>query len=255
MSLTAGTASLVSVSNQTASVTVAVATSGTAPYTYQWYRSTTTGFSPGGGNILSGATSRALSDTGLIPNVQYYYVNVVTDSASPTPATANSTQLAVMTLNLPQSQNQFAQSSLLGSVDMPYSFNTHPVQIDATQVGTLYAGAPVKLVANNNGGNLKVIGCAANSDACIGFLNYDIKNVGWAAGQAAEMSMKGNVMYLYSTGAITQGAQVQLDVVNGGVATSTGSSGAEYVGWAYDGAAAAGALIRVYIETPSFKTF
>lgn len=42
--------------------------------TYQWYRSTTQGFTPGGGNILSGKTSRTLTDTGLTSNTVYYYV-------------------------------------------------------------------------------------------------------------------------------------------------------------------------------------
>jgi len=42
--------------------------------TYQWYRSTTQGFTPGGGNIISGATSRTISETGLTSNTLYYYV-------------------------------------------------------------------------------------------------------------------------------------------------------------------------------------
>lgn len=41
---------------------------------YQWYRSTTQGFTPGVGNILSGETSRTLVQTGLTPNTIYYYV-------------------------------------------------------------------------------------------------------------------------------------------------------------------------------------
>ena len=263
MTLTAGTASLVSVSPTTASVAVTVATGGTSPYAYQWYKSTTSGFSPGSGNIIAGATSLALADTGLIPGTTYYYKNVVTDSASPA-ATATAS-LTVATSNPTLSQNQFAQTSIVGMVDMPFNFNTHPVLIDATQSGTLYAGCAVKIVAHTSNGAAanggtgtvpSVVACTASSDAVYGFLNYDIKNVGWVAGNAAEVSLKGNVMYLYATGAITQGAQCQLDIAtNGGVATSAGDSGAEYVGWAYDGAAAAGALIRVYLETPSFKTF
>ncbi len=255
MSLTAGVISQVSVGAQVASLALTAATLGTAPYAYQWYRSTTTGFSPGGGNILTGKTALTLSDSGLIPGVTYFYKNVVTDSASPSPATATAAQLAVTTSLNVLNQNQFQQSSYLGMIDMAYNFNTVPVIIDSTQSGTLYSGAPVKIVASSlGGGPPHVIGCAANSDACIGFLNYDIKNVGWVAGQAAEMSMKGNVMYLYATAAITQFAQVELDVVNGGVAPK-GSAGNSYVGWAFDGAAAMGQLIRIYIETPSFTLF
>lgn len=254
MSLTAGAITVGTLTPTTAQLTVAVATSGTAPYTYQWYRSTTTGFTPGGGNIISGATALTLSDSGLVPGTQYYYKNVVTDSASPA-ATATATQAGAATTLQTPGQNQFAMGAVLGMVDMPYNFNTHPVKIDATQSGTLYAGQGVKIVANTVGGVLSVIGCTASTDECFGFLNYDVKNVGWVAGQAAEVSISGNVMYLYATGAITQGAQVQLDVTTiGGVATK-GSAGADYVGWAYDGAAAAGALIRVYLTTPSYTKF
>ena len=38
----------------------------------------------------------------------------------------------------------------------------------------------------------------------------------------------------------------------GGVAAKVGSSGANIVGYAYDGAAAAGALIRVKLAAPSY---
>jgi lysophospholipase L1-like esterase len=97
--LAAGTASTVSVGNTVATVTVGNATGGTAPYTYQWYRSTTSGFTPGGGNILSGATSQTLNDTGLTNGVTYYYKDVVTDSAS-TPATATSNQTSATPANI-----------------------------------------------------------------------------------------------------------------------------------------------------------
>lgn len=94
--LAAGTATALGKSRTTASVVVGTATGGTGPYTYQWYRSTSSGFTPGGGNILTGATNLQLNDTGLTANTTYFYVNVVTDSAS---ATANSSQLTVATTN------------------------------------------------------------------------------------------------------------------------------------------------------------
>lgn len=254
MSLTAGALSLVNVTNQTISLSSAAATMGTAPYTYQWYESTTTGFTPGAGNLVSGATSLTLTRTGLIPATTYYYKVIATDSASPA-ATSTATQLAVTTQPA-QNQNQFSQTTILGMVDLPYSYATVGALIDATQATTLYAGAAVKLVASTTGGVPSVIGCSANSDAVFGFINYNVKNPGFVAGNAVEISQAGNVMYLYATGAITQGAQLQLDVAaNGGVAASVGSSGADYVGWAFDGAAAAGAIIRVHLTVPSFKTF
>jgi hypothetical protein len=60
-------------------------------------------------------------------------------------------------------------------------------------------------------------------------------------------------MYLYATTAIARGAQVQLDISTvGGVAAKVGSSGADIVGFAFDKAAAVGALIRVRLGVPSF---
>lgn len=250
--LASGVVTLVSASQSTISLSLTAATGGTAPYTYQWYRSTTSGFTPGGGNIIAGATSLTLNDSGLIPTTQYYYKNIVTDNVA---ATSTSAQFAAATTNPVQSQNQFAQSSQLGMIDMVYAFNTHPVLIDSSQVGTLLAGCAVKLVPQSvANATPRVIGCAANSDDVFGFLNFDLKNTGWIAGQAAEVSLSGNIMYLYATGAITQGGQVQLDLsTNGGVAAAVGASGANLCGRAYDGAAAAGALIRVYLSVfPNF---
>lgn len=251
MSVTAGALSQVSVSSTTASLLSAVATAGTGPYTYQWYRSTTTGFTPGGGNIIAGATALSLSDTGLIPNTQYFYKVVATDTGASN-ATSISSQLAVATSAPVLSQNAFAQTTYLGVVDLMFNFNTVSVQIDSSQVTALYAGAAVKFVDSIDGVP-KVVGCSANSDEVYGFINFDIKNVTFVAGQAAEISMGGNAIYLYATAAIARGAQVQLDLsTNGGVAAKVGSSGADIVGWAYDKASAAGQLIRVRLNVPSF---
>lgn len=251
MSLTAGTLSQVSVGSTIASLLATAATLGTAPYTYQWYRSIATGFTPGGGNIISGATALALNDTGLIPNTQYYYKVVATDSAG-SPATVEYTQLAVATSAPVLNPNSFAQSVIVGMIDMRFPYNTISAQIDTSQATSLYAGAAVKIVDSADGVP-KVIGCAANSDEVFGFINYDIKTVAFVAGSLCEISQAGNVMYLYAIAAIARGVQVQLDLsTNGGVKTKTGSSGADIVGWALDKAAAAGALIRVHLTVPSF---
>lgn len=251
MSLAAGALTQLSVSDTKASLSSAVATGGTGPYTYQWYRSTTSGFSPGGGNIISGATALTLNDTGLIPQTQYYYKVVATDTGNSN-VTANSAQLAVTTSPQTQNINAFAQSSQVGMIDMRFPFNTVSVQIDTTQVGSLYPGAAVKMVDSADG-IPKVIGCAANSDEVLGFINFDIKTVAFIAGSLAEISMAGNIMYLIATGAIARGVQVSLDLTTmGGVRSAAGNTGDKIVGWAYDKAAAAGAVIRVFVKTPSF---
>lgn len=251
MSLGVGPITQVSVSDTKASLSCAAASGGTGPYTYQWYRSTTTGFSPGAGNIISGATSLTLNDSGLIPNTQYYYVVVVTDTGNGN-ATANSSQLAVATAPQSLSQNQFAQSPVVGMIDMRFPYNTVSVQIDSSQATALYPGAAVKMVDSVDGVP-KVVGCSADSDEVLGFINFDIKSPNFPAGAMAEISMAGNVIYLFATGAIARGVQVSLDLTTmGGVRSAAGNTGDDIVGWAYDKAAAAGALIRVFVKTPSF---
>lgn len=249
MATTAGALTQVSVGSNSASLVSAAATGGTAPYTYQWYRSTTTGFSPGAGNIIAGATSLTLNDTGLIPNTPYFYKVVATDSGS---VAGTSAQLAVTTSASSFSQNQFAQTPTLGQVDQQFNYNTISVMVDSSQATPLYPGSAVKAVDSADG-VIKVVGCSANADEVLGFINYDIKNTQFLAGMPAQISMAGNVMYLYATGAVGRGVQVQLDISSpGSVAAAVGSSGADIVGWAFDKAAAGGALIRVFLKTPSF---
>jgi len=249
MSLTAGTVTVNSFTSTTASLTATAATGGTAPVTYQWYRSTTSGFSPGGGNILTGQTALTLSDTGLIPNTTYYYKLQATDAS---PTTVTYSQASVVTLAPVLNPNQFSQTPYVGMLDLRFNYDTVSAQIDVSQATALYAGAAVKLVDSADGAP-KVIGCAADSDEVFGFINFDIKTIQYVAGSVCELSISGNVIYLYATGAISRGAQVTLDIrTMGGVSQLVGSSGANIVGFAYDKATAAGQLIRVKLNTPSF---
>lgn len=250
MSITAGVLSQVSVGPTTASLSATAATAGTAPYTYQWYRSTVTGFTPGGGNIIAGATALTLNDTGLIPGTTYYYKMVATDAV---PATATYTQLVVVTTAPVLSQNQFQMAQYLGTVDQQYNYNTQSVQFDVTQPAAVSAGIAVKIVDSADGVP-KVVSCTANSDAVWGFVNYDIKSIGYSAGSVAGISQAGNVIYLYATTAIPRGSRVTLDVTTvGGVGVLVGSSGAAIVGYAIDKATTAGQLIRVHVLAPSYS--
>ena len=98
-----------------------------------------------------------------------------------------------------------------------------------------------------------MIGCAANTDEVLGFINFDIKSVAFVAGSMCEISMSGNVIYLYAATAISRGAEVILALPSSGaVQALIGSGAANKVGWAFDKATAPGALIRVFLKTPSF---
>jgi len=248
MGLAAGALSKVKIGTTTASVSAVIATGGSSPYTTQWYRSTTSGFVPAAGNLVAGATSLGLLDTGLSGGTQYYYNVVTIDSAE---ASVTATQLSVFTAPL-QSQNTLVQTPVVGQVDQNYNYNTMAVQIDSTETGTLVAGQTVKMY-DRAGGVPKVVACDANSDEVLGFINFNVKDAAYVAGDRAEISLEGNVMYLISVGAIARQAQVELNLTYvGGVRTKTGSSGARLVGWAMDKAAGDGSLIRVRVQTPSF---
>ncbi len=64
---------------------------GSGGNTFQWYRSTTYGFTPGSGNTLAGATTQNVSDTTAVAGTLYFYVLIVTDSGADT---ATSVQVA-----------------------------------------------------------------------------------------------------------------------------------------------------------------
>jgi hypothetical protein len=249
MAVTAGALSLISKTSTQAVLNSAAATAGTGPYTYQWYRSTASGFTPGGGNIIDGATDLDLTDTGLIPGTQYYYKVIATDTGAGD-ATDTSAELAVATDNATQSQNAFAQSNQVGALDLRFNGNTVAVQIDATETAELVPGQAVKMY-DSTGGVPKVVACSADDDEVLGFINYNQKDVSYGAGDACEISMKGNVMWLYATAAIARGAQVVVDLTTKGGVAPLSAGGSRIVGWAID-KAAIGTLIRVMIETPSF---
>jgi hypothetical protein len=244
MTYAAGALSKTLVGQSTAVLASAVATGGTGPYTYQWYRSQTTGFTPGAGNILSGQTALTLNDSGLLANNTYFYVVVATDTGNSN-VTAQSGQLTVLT-EPALSPNQFAQQSVVGLVDMKVGpTNLIAAQVDVSVSTQIYPGQAVKIVANNSGGIPKVAPCSVKSDHCIGFAAFNIKDIQYVAGQNLEVAMWGTVVWLFATGAITQFAEVCIDPTYVGGVQATGAT-ATFIGWAFDGAAAAG-MIRVML--------
>lgn len=254
MSLTAGVASLTAITDTTATLTATAATAGTTPYTYQWYRSTTSGFSPGSGNILTGQTSLVLNDTGLIPNTTYYWILAVSDAS---PTTVDYAQVTALTNPQSLSQNQFSQAPYIGMPDLRFSPNTIAAQISPNQATALYNGMPVKIdpAIVQTGANAlpQMIGLAATTDNVAGYIIYDLKSLSYNAGDRISLGLSHTVIYLFSTGAVAPFNQVTVALTTGGgVAQATGSSGNNIVGYAIDGASAAGQLIRVFLQTPSF---
>ena len=245
MTVTAGSLSQVAVAATTINALASAGTGGVAPYAYQWYRSTSSGFTPGSATSISGATSLALADSGLIPNTKYYYEIVVSDS---TASLASSSQIAITTTAPSLSVNAFAQSPFVGLVDLTVgATNVMAAQIDASAgTNVFYPGQFVKAVANTAGGMPRVIGCTSKSDQAIGAIRFNIKDISYGAGQNCEVGLWGTCMWFYATGAITQFSQVCLDITSPGGVQATGNS-ATIVGTALDGAAAAGTLIQVLL--------
>lgn len=87
-----GVVSLTSKTNTTVALSATDATGGTAPYSYQWERSTVGGGS-GFGNV-SGQTTRNLSDSGLSSFTTYFYRLKYTDALS---ASVYSSEFSVTT--------------------------------------------------------------------------------------------------------------------------------------------------------------
>lgn len=257
MALTPGVLTLVAATSVGGTLNATKPGTGTAPFSYQFYRSTTPSFSPGPSNavgspISSSAASVQFTDTTAIPGTNYYYGLIATE-AGVSPDTATYTQLAVTTLAPVQNPNQFAQAPYLGMLDLKQNPDTVSMMVDVTQATPMTAGQAVKVV-NSAGGVPKVVACSADSDECAGFIVFDIKTVQYTAGMPCEVAMDQNVIYVYATGAVDRFAQVTLDVTTvGGVAEATGSSGGAIVGFAYDQAPTPGTLFRVKLKTPSFQ--
>lgn len=256
MAFTVGSISQVAVASTTDSLLVVAATGGTTPYSYQYYRSTASAFSPSSTTSIAGATALALNDSGLTPGTIYYYYNIATDSAA-TPSVVTTTKLTVTTLAPTVSQNQFTEAPFLGMLDLRYNGDTISVQFDPAGSGSLVGGQAVKFTTAPAGGVPTVIPCTATSDVCAGYINYDIKSASYAPGDRMEMSMRGNVMFLYAATAINRGVEVTslpaaiAGGCNGGVIPAVGSGGLPKVGWSLD-TGVIGSLVRIFITTPAY---
>ena len=254
MALAVGPISVVSVGSTSDSLLSAAASGGVGPYTYQWYRSTASGFTPGGGNLVAGATSLSLQDSGLTPGTQYYYKIVVTDTGN-ADATATSAQASVLTSASSPNPNQFTLAPYLGMLDLRFNGDTIACEFDPAGSGTLVGGQAVTFSVNASGLPLVVPSLLASDDVA-GYVNYDIKSAVFNPGNRLEISLAGNVMYLYAALAINRGQFVTslpsavAGGTNGGVVPVTGSSGNPIVGYALD-TQPIGNLIRIFLQTPA----
>ena len=151
-----------------------------------------------------------------------------------------------------QLQNQFAQAPELGMADLRFNGQPIPVEIDASETGTLLAGQSVKIV-DSIGGVPKVKACDSDADEIFGFILYNIKKKSFTAGMACEIAAyNGNCIYLRATAAIARGAHLKgVVATRGGVATAVPGAHSPIIGQAFDKALADGDLIRVVTFLPA----
>lgn len=149
-----------------------------------------------------------------------------------------------------QNQNQFAQSPNKGDVDLNRQPNTMAARVYASEAVNLIPAQAVKRVDAGGPGTLPVVtAVTSDTDDICGFVNYNIKNADFAAGEALEISaFQGNIMFMEASAAIAANADVMCVVSGSKVALAT--TGKRVIGKAIDKATAAGDLIRVYINLP-----
>ena len=146
-------------------------------------------------------------------------------------------------------QNQFAQTPILGQLDLDGGpENVISCLVDHAQATPLVPGGFVKL-ATTAGGPPHVLGVAADTDQSFGVCVYNLKDSSYPADSRVEVALFGSIIFLNSGEAITRGNSVEMVAATpGNVLVSDGVN--PVVGFALDGATGANQLIRVYIQAP-----
>jgi hypothetical protein len=142
-------------------------------------------------------------------------------------------------------QNQFAQTSALGAVDLAFSFNTKSAVINPNSVSTnpIQAGTVVKLIPGAVPG--LIVDVAAAGDKPYGVIVLSLKKNTYVAGDAVEIACKGDVIHLETSAAVNRNDLVQNDPTGPTIATKT--TGAT-LGRALGQVSGTGMLIRVEID-------
>ena len=152
-----------------------------------------------------------------------------------------------MTTNPTQNVNQFAQSAIVGQLDLRDHSNVITCQVDAAQATALVAGQFVKL-ATTSGGLPKIIATSANTDSSFGVVVRNLKDQNFPLLSQVEVAQFGSVIFLTSNGAIVRGASVEMvAAAPGQVVTSGGVN--PVCGYALD-TGVDGQLMRVVIQSP-----
>lgn len=150
-----------------------------------------------------------------------------------------------------QNQNQFAQTPLLGQVDLGSGpNNVISARIDPASTATAaqrQAGVPYKIVDVQ--GNDIIVDVAAITESALGVIVYNPRKNQYDVGDIVELACRGSVVYMETSAAIARGANVQAATATGLVATRTSTN--HRVGKMLDKPTAANVLARVLIDPAS----
>lgn len=145
--------------------------------------------------------------------------------------------------------NQFKQAPVKGELDSGKNFNSMAVQLGPDVVGSVIAGQAVKILDSAAGGVPQVVPCSVDEDDCYGFVNYDPRKNSYIASDYLSISaFAGNIMYMEASAAIGRNAEVMVVITGSKIAAATSTN--MIIGRTVDKAAAAGDLIRVFINLP-----
>ena len=145
-----------------------------------------------------------------------------------------------------QNQNQFAQTPLLGMLDMTVNPAIMSVKINpASTAAVLQSGQGFKIV-DIAGTEIIVDQITAATDVVFGVSIYNPRKNLYVAGDTIEIATRGSVIYLETSAAIARGANVQMDYTGPTVATRASTN--YRIGKCLDKPAAANVLARILID-------
>lgn len=150
--------------------------------------------------------------------------------------------------------NSFGQTTVQGQLDLQFQGSVISARVASSQVAALIAGQAIK-IEDSAGGVPAVLSMAANSDPIWGFVIRNLKDQNDPAYARLEVALEGSVMYMTAqtaNPAIARGAPVEYDYLTNTVLAWGGIN--QVIGYAYDKAASAGDLIRVWIKPPAFTS-
>ena len=148
--------------------------------------------------------------------------------------------------------NVFAPTEeIKGRKVLPANTESFSGMIDASVVGNVVPGTPMKIVATS--AKLPHFAPATAEDKIVGFLEWNVIRSAYVAGTPCQVSPDTNVMYMEASGEINAGANVAMNsfsniTIKAAAAASGDTPADPVIGYALEAATAAGQLIRVKIK-------